>query len=54
MKKVKHKKTKQPVWSNDTGTFYKCKKCHKWFLLENFNLNAGMCKECAKTEEATL
>jgi len=52
--KTKNKALKRQIirnpdtWYEGKAVYYLCKKCWRWFLLENFNLSAQMCNECVK------
>jgi len=46
----KNKEKDSPItdktWSQGIKCYYKCRKCKKWFLLENFNLKKRLCNRC--------
>lgn len=49
MKKEQKKRkvaVKNKTWLQGSESYYLCKKCHGWFLLKNFNLQKGICRNC--------
>lgn len=43
---MKNKKIKPEVWNIEDSVYYYCKKCHGWYLEENYSIDDYMCKKC--------